>query len=738
VSQTSKHPDASVLLIGMRGAGKSYIGHMAASELEWEYLDADAFLEQRHGVTCKEYVHQNGWEAFRKTETAILLELLDRKAERTIISLGGGIVETPGARDVLKEYKTRRGSIVHISRDIKEIVHYLTEETARPAYGEDIEAVYDRRRPWFHECSSHEFVSLTKIGDEESRETRTQASVRTFFGHITGLIPNLVNLDTNRRSYFLSLTFPDLATQGLFLDDSAGPAIFAGIDAVELRVDLLSPSGPIKPTGGPSIEYVTQQLAFLRHFTNLPIIYTVRTVGQGGSFPDASEDRLFGLLDTGLRLGAEYIDVETTLPHARIHALAERKGSSRIIASYHDWSGKLSWNGPEVHAQYTLGAGLGDVIKIVGKANIVEDNFALRGFIQKISTSRLAKPIIAINMGAAGQLSRVLNTTLTPVTHPVLPVPAAPGQLSILQINSALHLIGQIQAKRFYLFGDPIGQSPSPTLHNTAFKTLGLPHKYDLYPSTTQSLEELKSIVHSPDFGGASVTIPLKLDIIPLLDTLSHAGRIIGAINTVVPVTKTDGRIELHGDNTDWIGIQRAILARSRRKWSLSDVGLIIGAGGTARAAIYALHELGFGKILIYNRTRETAKTVIAGFPISFNIHVLEDLKDLEKDSPAVIVGTVPASATTSDAKSDGLFLPNSLFSRPEGGIVVDLAYRPHMTPLLELAGRISSSLWQQVQGVEVLLEQGYEQFNLWTGSKPPVKIVEKAVLSFYHALPPV
>ena len=710
---------------------------MAASELGWEYLDADAFLEQRSGVTCKEYVHQNGWEAFRKAETAILSELLELKAEKTIISLGGGIVETPSARDVLKEYKARRGPIVYISRDIKEIVDYLTEETERPAYGEEIEEVYKRRTPWFHECSSHEFISLTTLGDGETlkRTAKAQAAVRTYFGHITGLSPNLANLTNDRKSYFLSLTFPDIATQRHLLDESLGEAaVLAGIDAVELRVDLLSPSGSAKAPNAPSIEYVTEQLVLLRCFTNLPIVYTVRTVSQGGAFPDQSEDHLFSLLDTGLRLGAEYIDVETTLPHARIQKLAKRKGSSKIIASYHDWSGKLSWNGPEVQAQYTLGAGLGDIVKIVGKANTIEDNFSLRQFVQKVSTSPSAKPLIAINMGAAGQLSRILNTTFTPVTHPALPVAAAPGQLSVSQINSALHLTGQIPEKRFYLFGDPIGQSPSPTLHNTAFQTLGLPHKYDIYPSTAESLEALKSIVASPDFGGASVTIPLKLAVIPLIDTLSHAGRIIGAINTIVPVTKPDGGIELYGDNTDWIGIQRVILARSTGKWSASDVGLIIGAGGTARAAVYALHRLGLGKILIYNRTLETAKTVIAGFPISFNIHVVEDLKDLEKESPAIVIGTVPASATTSGAEGEGLFLSNSIFSRSEGGIIVDMAYRPHKTPLLELAGQISTLLWQQVSGVEVLLEQGYEQFNLWTGSKPPVKIVEKAVLSFYHS----
>ena len=82
---------------------------------------------------------------------------------------GRGIVKTPSARGVLKDCKARRGPTVHISRDIKEIVRYLTEDTERPAYGEEIEEVYNRRRLWFHECSSHEFVSLTTITDVEGR-----------------------------------------------------------------------------------------------------------------------------------------------------------------------------------------------------------------------------------------------------------------------------------------------------------------------------------------------------------------------------------------------------------------------------------------------------------------------------------------------------------------------------------------------------------------------------------------
>src|SRR6266581_4250414 len=95
----------------------------------------------------------------------------------------------------------------------------------------------------------------------------------------------------------------------------------------------------------------------------------------------------------------------------------------------------------------------GDIVKIIGKANTAADNVALHGFMTQASFAGDAKPIIAINMGVVGQLSRILNMTFTPVTHPLLPTRAAPGQLSFVEIQKALHLVGQLLAKQFYIFG---------------------------------------------------------------------------------------------------------------------------------------------------------------------------------------------------------------------------------------------------------------------------------------------
>ncbi len=87
-----------------------------------------------------------------------------------------------------------------------------------------------------------------------------------------------------------------------------------------------------------------------------------------------------------------------------------------------------------------------------------------------------------------------LNSTFTPVTHALLPTKAAPGQLSFAQIQTALHLLGQLPAQRFFLFGTPITHSMSPTLHNTAFEALSLPHKYELLETQTVG-DEIKDAI---------------------------------------------------------------------------------------------------------------------------------------------------------------------------------------------------------------------------------------------------
>ena len=273
----------SVVIIGMRGSGKTFIGQLAAAELGWGFVDADAAFEAKHKIGVREFVHQNDWPAFRAAETVILEELIAQYPKGHILSLGGGIVETPASRELLKKY-ARTGPVVHIVREIDEVVKYLGEETARPAYGEPIIDVFRRREPWFAECCSHEFINYTGVLTHAGPGSdAVRREVYRFFSHITGDSPNLAaNVANGNRSYFLSLTYPDITPALPFIEE-----LTSGVDAVEVRVDLLrSPNSTNQPGPHiPPVSFVSQQLAALRQKTSLPVVFTIRTVSQGGRGP---------------------------------------------------------------------------------------------------------------------------------------------------------------------------------------------------------------------------------------------------------------------------------------------------------------------------------------------------------------------------------------------------------------------------------------------------------------------
>ncbi|EJD07924.1 Pentafunctional AroM protein [Fomitiporia mediterranea MF3/22] len=732
---------ASVVIIGMRGSGKTFVGRLAAQALGWTFLDADHAFEEHHKMGVREFVHANGWRAFRAAETEMLKTLLAEHQTGHVISLGGGIVETPAARDVLCEYGRTKGPVVEIVREVDEVVKYLTEETSRPQYGESIVDVCTRRQPWFAECSTYQFVNYTgvlqhvaarslddnAIGSASPTASQYRTEVTRFFHHITGVKRNVsANVARGKRSYFLSLTYPGVTPALPHIDE-----LTAGTDAIELRVDLLRVPKDVETRGNyiPPTAYVIEQLAALRQKTSLPIVFTVRSVSQGGSHPDGAEAEALALFNVAVRMGCEYIDVELAWNDARIREFAQRKGNSQIIASWHDWSGNMKWDGPQVKEKYAQAKELGNIVKIVGKATSLEDNFALADFVRSVEATPDAKPFIAINTGYEGQLSRILNSTLSPITHPLMSVSAAPGQLSFAQIQTALHLIGQLPAQRYYLFGTPISQSPSPTLHSTGFQALGLPHTYSLF-ETVEVDESIRSLLQSPSFGGASVTIPHKLAVMPLLDELTADAKAIGAVNTIIAETDPGGKRILRGDNTDWIGIRSTVLARLPGDGRVPAAGLVIGAGGTSRAALYALHSLGVGRIYLYNRTRSAAEALRDAFP-EYNIVLLDNLDSFSDAAPAVVISTIPGSATTLEKGSNGLYLTKALFSA-EHGVVVDMAYKPAETPLLSLAA--SSQGWKTVRGVDVLLEQGFAQLELWTGRRCPRKEVTKKVLDKYNS----
>lgn len=725
-------PDASIFIIGMRGSGKTTVGKLASGTLNRKFLDADAILEEDTQVPVYNYVQIFGWDAFRKAELDVLRKLIEKHSQGYVISLGGGVVETAEARELLKAYAADKegGPVVYVERDEGEIVNYLQNEKSRPAYasGDAVKDVLHRRKPWFLECATHRFINhLTlqarvneimsgKHTDLSNSMLRSEVrEIKRFFKFISGDDVNSVDVYA-RRTYFLSLTYPDLFEALPILDK-----LSEGVDALEVRVDLLSEDGkaPVTPNV-PSAEYVSLQLSALRQCTSLPIIYTVRTHSQGGMIPDDKLEDIAALIELGVALGSEFVDVELNLPDSLIGGIVERKGNSKIIASMHDFPGDFKWESVEMRAKFDAGAKYGDIVKLVGRANSIQDNFDAFKFLNKLPSST---PVLAFNVGVVGQLSRIMNYVLTPVTHELLPSKAAPGQLSFREIQQALHLSGQLPQKKFYLLGCPIKQSQSPTLHNTGFKQLGLPYVYGLHEGE-QLDESVDELLNSEEFGGASVTIPHKVNILSKLDTLSMPAKAIGAVNTVVVREGLNGRRELFGDNTDWQAIRSCAQSSvsGNDPITAESAGLVIGAGGTCRAALYALHALGCGSIYLYNRTRANAESVAKEFP-SFNIRVLDDLNSVTS-KPQVIVSCIPASATTCEVGNrEGIFLPKSIFGRTSG-VVIDMSYKPFKTPLLELAE--SAAHWVGIPGATILLEQGFKQFGLWTGRQPARKDVEK------------
>ena len=169
--------------------------------------------------------------------------------------------------------------------------------------------------------------------------------------------------------------------------------------------------------------------------------------------------------------------------------------------------------------------------------------------------------------------------------------------------------------QKFAIIGHNIAYSVSPAMHTAAYAELQLPHTYGLIDEESVATIVASDFWVDPAFRGMSVTIPHKQVIMPHLDELSDAAERIGAVNTVIvdKDTSGDGRT-LKGDNTDWIGIYNPLKARlgdaSNKK---GGAALILGAGGTARAAAYAATQLGLERVY-YNRTPSKAQELADAF----------------------------------------------------------------------------------------------------------------------------
>lgn len=714
---------ASVFIIGMRGAGKTTSGRWAARSLGKTLIDMDTEMELREKLTIPEIVRNHGWDHFRTRELALLKSIMKEMPKGYVFACGGGIVESPEARQLLSDWHQKTGHVLLVERDIGEVMDFLQIDKTRPAYVEDMMGVWLRRKPWFDQCSNILYYSQ-HIPNERMSEAAEDFD--RFLKTVSGQIDVLGRLKQQKQSFFVALTFPDLREHLNLL-----PEICLGSDAVELRVDLLK--DPRSTSEIPSEEYVKAQLSLLRASVPLPVVFTIRTVAQGGKFPDDAHTEYVKLNTLAIRMGCEFVDLEVaSLPEDILNQLYHLKISShsKFIASHHDPQGRLSWAKPGSWIPiYNRCLQYGDVVKLIGVASTIDDNFTLRNFKKWSAAQHPDLPLIAINMGRAGQASRILNGFMTPVSHPSLPFKAAPGQLSAAEIRQGLSLLGEMVPKQFYLFGSPISASKSPALHNTLFRTMGLPHTYSL--RETLDLDLINSTIRAPDFGGASVTIPLKLDIMPLLDVIDPSARLIGAVNTVDPtVDPKTGKTLLVGRNTDYLGMSDCLrtAGASTAVGVGPQSGLVIGGGGTARAAIQTLYSMGYAPIYLIGRNAAKLAELKATFPPVYDLVLLDasqpaSLNAIVAAPPTVAIATIPANIPIDPALGAAL---QAVFAAslqadaaaPAGAAPVrtllELAYKPAHTAVMQMAEQVGK--WKTVQGLETLVTQGIWQAEYWNG----------------------
>jgi pentafunctional AROM polypeptide len=272
------------------------------------------------------------------------------------------------------------------------------------------------------------------------------------------------------------------------------------------------------------------------------------------------------------------------------------------------------------------------------------------------------------------------------------------------------------------LFGKPISASRSPALHNRLFQDAGLPHRYDLFE--TDNVADVRTLLSRKDFGGASVTIPLKLDIMGELDELTEAAKVIGAVNTIIPTSGTNeaGRKRLLGDNTDWQGMVYTLRNAGVKPQSGGTAAMVIGCGGTARAAIFALKSLNFESIHVVARNPTKAEELIASFPNDYGLQLLPNkaaVADKIVSPLLAVISTIPADRPLDSTVRETLSaaLGQSPASSTATRALLEMAYKPRQTEAMQLAQDAGD--WKAIPGLEVLAAQGWYQYKLWTGVQP-------------------
>jgi shikimate dehydrogenase len=271
----------------------------------------------------------------------------------------------------------------------------------------------------------------------------------------------------------------------------------------------------------------------------------------------------------------------------------------------------------------------------------------------------------------------------------------------------------------YCIIGDPVSHSLSPAMHNAAFRSLSLDSVYIAFKVPSHELESSVESLRSVKMAGFNVTIPHKTTVLKYLDEVDFLSRKAGAVNTVANIS---GKFK--GFNTDIQGFVQPLLNRGMDFKGLSV--LIFGAGGSARAVVTSLSNIkGISKLVVANRTysKSLELSKLADLNgLTCSVSMIKEAKEMAKSFDLII-----------NATSVGLQSNESILESEEIGAsstVYDLVYRPVVTRLIENARKKGAKV---IYGYEMLLEQGAQAFEIWTGMKAPIPAMKKALFGVFQ-----
>lgn len=780
------HHDASIVLLGIRGAGKSTLAIIASSAMNRKVVDLETAFQRALGVSSSAYKLSHGPAQCHKQQTKILQRILERHSNNSIIVCSW---MERRVQALLRDFSVSH-PVIHVVREAHAIQRHLSISDSGK-----MQCLLDVSNAISRTCTNFEFFNVSETAarpndsPQHAQHTPCDASAapyltlknveRHFLKFLSLMFPAgtiafvesafpLARVPTEERrfTYAVSIPLPDVLEEGKEIEE-----IVVGADAVQIVLHDLNERRKgdcaASELGIKLATDISRAVGIVRRSTVLPVIVHIYLPPT----PPEEDVRLYlDLVNHAFRSAPEMVTVDLRLEDPDISRILAAKKRSKVIGNCYLVSEPPSWQSPTWMALYRKASLLKcDLVRLLRPASTMEDNFAIAALRCAVSALEVpGPPLIAYNTGQLGQHSAAFNHTLTVVRpeslknlHPKFPITP---WLTASGATKALYSSFIFEWMKLYVLGAKVDYSLSPAMHNKALEVCGIPHHYR--PISCNSLSEAKSVIQDHHFGGASISLPFKVEIITLTDALSPHARAIGAVNTLIPIRKLDasGRVPegaaffdgvnragpvkaLYGENTDWIGI-RACIRRGLSPANAvvsSTCGVVIGAGGMARATVYAMLQLGVKNIVVYNRTLANAEKLVAHFTqllqgknfrlmggkVEGRFHIIKSLEEPWPEDfrlPTVIVSCLPTHQI-GDVPSPDFKVPPSWLGSRTGGVVIELGYKFLNTPLLVQVRNESHRGWVTMNGLDLLPEQGFAQFELFTGRRAPRIAMRREVL---------